>query len=346
MYFKAAILQSKNSTNLVQRSLDKPSEGGLTVRIHGCYICGSDLKTLNYGNERVSTERIMGHEISGTVVDVGGKVGLFKVGDRVALGADFPCMACDNCFSSNFGFCTTHMAIGHEYDGGFAEYINLPDAFVMHGPITKISDNLPLKIAALSEPVACCIRGFKEQFFPSKISEICVYGGGPIGAIIATIATIKFPEAKIVVIEPNLNRREFLKQLKIGDLWIADTQETNYVGQPDVIFVACSVISAQKDAMKLIKAGGTVCLFGGLPNKINQLTIDPNLIHYKELCVYGTTGSDKDDIKKSIAMIEDNKQKFEKIISCEFPLSKINEAIDVAKSGKKLKVFLKCESVE
>ena len=98
--------------------------------------------------------------------------------------------------------------------------------------------------------------------------------------------------------------------------------------------------------MKLIKAGGTVCLFGGLPNKINQLTIDPNLIHYKELCVYGTTGSDKDDIKKSIAMIEDNKQKFEKIISCEFPLSKINEAIDVAKSGKKLKVFLKCESVE
>ena len=92
------------------------------------------------------------------------------------------------------------MAIGHEYDGGFAEYINLPDAFVMHGPITKISDNLPLKIAALSEPVACCIRGFKEQFFPSKISEICVYGGGPIGAIIATIATIKFPEDSFIII--------------------------------------------------------------------------------------------------------------------------------------------------
>jgi L-iditol 2-dehydrogenase len=345
MYFKAAILQTNKSADLIQKQMTKPSSRGVTVRVHGCFVCGSDLKTLKYGNYRVSEDRVMGHGVSGTVVDVGAKVVSFKVGDRVALGADFPCMVCDNCLNSNFGFCTTPMAIGHEHDGGFAQYINLPDAFVSHGPITKISDNLSLRLAALSEPVACCLRGFKEKFFPTKVSEICIYGAGPIGAIIATIAKIRFPEANIVVIDPNSRRRMLLEKLEIGDLWIAGSEDLKDTYHPDVIFVACSVISAQKDAMNFIRAGGSVCLFGGLPNKINQLTIDPNLIHYKEVCVYGTTGSDKHDLQKSIDIIEKNKTNFEKIISCEVPLTKMSEAIEIASSGDELKVFVECESV-
>ena len=344
MNFEAAILQSEDNKQLVTRSLPEPTEGGLTVRVNGCFICGSDLKTLKYGNSRVALDRIMGHEVSGTVVNIGKKVESFEIGDRVALGADFPCMNCQNCKESNFGFCTTQMAIGHEHDGGFAEYISLPDAFVSHGPIIKISDDLPLILAALSEPVACCIRGFREQYFPKKVSEICIYGAGPIGAIIATIAKIKFPDANISIIDPNPSRRDLLQHLKIGNFWFSDTRSeriNNFT--PDLIFVACSVIAAQKDAMKLVKAGGTVCLFGGLPSKINQLTIDPNLVHYKELCVYGTTGSDKQDVHKAVEIIRNNKTSFEKIISCEFPLGKINDAVEVAKSGNKLKVFLRCE---
>ena len=344
MYFKAVILQTNKSAELIKKQLAKPSSRGVTVRVHGCFVCGSDLKTLKYGNYRVSEHRIMGHEVSGTIVDVGEKVVNFKVGDRVALGADFPCMVCNDCLNANFGSCTTPMAIGHEHDGGFAQFINLPDAFVNHGPIYKISDNLSLRLAALSEPVACCLRAFKDKFFPTKISEICIYGAGPIGSIIATIAKIRFPEVNVVMIDPNLRRRKLLERLGIGDLWIAGREDLMDTYHPDVIFVACSVISAQKDAMNFIRAGGSVCLFGGLPNKINELTIDPNLIHYKEVCVYGTTGSDKDDLQKSIDIIEKNKSKFEKIITCKVPLAEMSDAIEIASSGNELKVFVECES--
>ena len=95
MTYKAAIIQSNLSNHLVEKPQLNAAPGELVVRVHGCFICGSDLKALKFGNTRISEDRVMGPEIAGTVVDVGAGVKSFRMGDRVALGADFPCFECE-----------------------------------------------------------------------------------------------------------------------------------------------------------------------------------------------------------------------------------------------------------
>ena len=174
------------------------------VKVKGCYICGSDLKTLRHGNDRVGMNRIMGHEISGTVSDIGEHVKGFSIGDNVVLGADFPCLDCKMCSIENYDKCTKHLALGHEIDGGFSEYITVPKTFIDKGPIIKVGSKIPLPLAALAEPVGCCLRGIKKNFFPEKLSNVSIIGGGPIGAIISTILKIKFPGVQINIFEPSL----------------------------------------------------------------------------------------------------------------------------------------------
>ncbi|MDC3294190.1 alcohol dehydrogenase catalytic domain-containing protein [Alphaproteobacteria bacterium] len=343
MTYKAAIIQSDQMNLLVEKPQLHAGPGELIVRVHGCFICGSDLKTLKFGNPRISDDRIMGHEIAGTVVEVGTGVGRFQMGDRVALGADFPCFECESCAQQNYRGCTAHMAIGHEYDGGFAEFIKVPPSFVKEGPVIKVNDETPLRLAGLSEPVACCLRGFNERFFPASVTNLCILGAGPIGSIIATIARVKMPNARIIFIEPNDVRRKHLESLGVGDRWFAKATALLADMRPDLVFVACSVPEAQRDAVELVRNGGTVCMFGGVPKALNKPMIDSNLVHYKELCVYGTTGSDKRDVSKALELISRNKTAFERLISCEFSLDEIGDAVAVAQSGTELKVFIKCE---
>ena len=343
MTYKAAIIQSDLPNHLVKKPQPYAAPGELVVRVHGCFICGSDLKALKFGNTRISSDRVMGHEIAGTVVEVGAGVESFGMGDRVALGADFPCFKCERCNQKDFHGCTSQMAIGHEYDGGFAEFITVPKQFVAEGPIIKVNDDISLKLASLSEPVACCLRAFNERFFPERVANLCIFGGGPIGSIIATIAQVKMPDTRVTFIEPKAARRKHLERLDIGHDCVANAAALPADMRPDLVFVACSVPEAQRDSVDLVRFGGTVCMFGGVPKALNKPVIDSNLVHYKELCVYGTTGSNKRDLANALELISHNQAAFERLISCEFSLKKISAAVKVAQSGNELKVFVICE---
>ena len=341
--YKAAIIQSDCLDPIVNKPKVHVKSNELLVKVHGCFICGSDLKTLKFGNSRISKDRVMGHEIAGTVVEVDSNVEGFKIGDRVALGADFPCFRCENCSKQDYGACITQMAIGHEYDGGFAEFILVPPSFVKAGPIIKVNEDMPLRLAGLAEPVACCLRSFNKPFVPDRVANLCIFGCGPIGSIIATITKIKLPDAHVIFIDPNAVRRDYLKSLSIGNSWFAHVSELPKKTQPDVIFIACSVPEAQRDGVEIVRNGGTVCMFGGIPMTLNKPVIDSNLVHYKELCVFGTTGSDKLDLSNALKLISSNQDMFNRLISREFPLAQIEKAVKFAQSENELKVLVRCE---
>ena len=101
-------------------------------------------------------------------------------------------------------------------------------------------------------------------------------------------------------------------------------------------------MEAQQEALRIVNHGGTVCLFGGINQRNNHPVLDSNLIHYKELCVYGTTGSDKKDVKEAVRLITQNQDLFQKIISKKFSLFNIKEAFEEAYEGSQLKIFIEC----
>jgi L-iditol 2-dehydrogenase len=250
------------------------------------------------------------------------------------------------CQNNEYEKCLKHLAIGHELDGGFAEYIVLPKPFIEKGPIIKVDQNIPLSLAALAEPVGCCLRGIKQNYFSNKLKNISIIGGGPIGAIITTILSIKFPEIRITIIEPSEKRRKLLISEKIGNNWCDKTENIKNNEGGELIFVACSVLEAQSEAIRIVDQAGTICLFGGINKSKNLPILDSNLIHYKELCVYGTTGSNKENVKEALEIISKNVEKFKKLLSEKYLLSDINNAFKSARAGNKLKIFVTCGQLD
>ncbi|MDD5017211.1 MAG: alcohol dehydrogenase catalytic domain-containing protein, partial [Eubacteriales bacterium] len=152
---KAAVFEEINNMVVKDVSMPKITDDDVLVHVKACAVCGSDIRIFHYGNSRVSPPCIIGHEISGEVVEVGKNVDKFSVGDRIAIGADVPCGECKFCRADLANCCPINYAIGYQFQGGFAEYMPLNKTMLTFGPIVKIPSSLSFDHAALAEPLGC-----------------------------------------------------------------------------------------------------------------------------------------------------------------------------------------------
>jgi len=206
---KAAVLHGLNELRL--ENVDNPviKPGTILLKVHSCAICGSDLRILKYGNNRVNYPSIIGHEISGEVVAVDECVDNFKIGDRIALGADVPCGNCNYCNNGMGNCCDKNYAMGYQFAGGFAEFCLLESMMVKFGPIIKIPEKLNYDEAALMEPLACVLNGFElVNMKPGK--SVLIIGGGPIGCLGVMVAKV-LGASKVILAEMNKQRLEKAK---------------------------------------------------------------------------------------------------------------------------------------
>ena len=105
----------------------KMDPGGLLLKVDACSLCGSDLRTLRSGHHRVTLPWIIGHEIAGTVVDLGTSyTGPWQVGERLAVGPIVYCGVCDFCQDGRHELCEGYKEIAQKWPGGFADYFALP----------------------------------------------------------------------------------------------------------------------------------------------------------------------------------------------------------------------------
>ena len=304
-------------------------ENEMLVKVQSCGICGSDIKILKHGNSRVSSGRTMGHEISGDIVDVGDKIEGYKIGDKVSIGADISSVE--------------NLAYGHELDGGFSQYMILNSEHIEIGPIEKFQ-NINYDIAALAEPLACCLNGYEKVNF-RDYDSVLVLGGGVIGIMLSFIAHLKkIPRIYVgdIVKErvKNCGKFNFItKCFDLNDLEIFDWKKdkTGF----DLIFTANNSPLSQKQAIELVDKKGVVNFFGGLPNNQGNVEINTNKIHYHEAVITGSHGSNPRQHKESIKIIENNSKFFEKLISKKFAILDFEEAFKEASNPKNLKIMIK-----
>lgn len=317
----------------------------ILLNVMACSICGSDIRIYNNGNKRVSQGSIIGHEISGIIENVGNNVKHFDIGDKVSLGADVPCDGCYYCDNDMVNNCENNYAIGHQLEGGFTTHM-VVDAKVLNGGPIKNFYNVSYEEAALAEPVACCINGYKQVFHDyRKINNIVVFGAGAIGIILAKLG--KYYGAKnVIVVDIDKNRLAKLKSFKEidyaidGNIDITDEIYKITNGKmADTVFTACPAISAQKDAMKIIGKKGFVNFFGGLAN--NELVpLSTNDIHYKEIVVTGSHGSNPKDHELAIQLIDEKKIIVSDLISHRYKLCDIQQAYDKMEKKECLKICI------
>ncbi len=274
-----------------------PDEDSLILRVDACAVCGSDIRIYHHGNPRVHPPQILGHEVAGQVVAVGSRVTRFQVGDRVATGADVPCGECRWCREGLGNNCATNYAIGYQFPGGFAQYMPLNAVTVRYGAVHHIPASLSADEATLAEPLACCINGL-ELCNITLGDTVVVIGAGPAGCMLMRLAR---SYGAIRVLAVQRSRARVQEALRLGgadevfctqdaDPIAAVHQATGGEGA-DVAITANSSAETHAQALQMVRNRGRVNFFGGLPKGSPSISLDSNLVHYKELVLTGSHGS-------------------------------------------------------
>jgi len=345
---KAAVYYGPGKIKIEERPLPEPAKGEVLLEVKACAICGTDVRIYSFGQKNVKPPHIIGHEISGIIKKIGGGVKGYKEGERVVLVTSVGCGRCEFCLQGRPNICPEVKAIGYFYSGGFTEYMIVPREAVSKGNILKIPENLSFIEASLTEPLSCCING-QEYLNISMADTVVVIGAGPIGCLHAQLAKVS-GATKVILIDLSEERLKLAQRIEVDTYINASREkpvkrvleETNGKGA-EVIITACPSPQAQEEALLMSKIRGRISFFGGLPHEHSHISFDSNIIHYKEISVYGAFASSHLQFKKALSLLASKKIEAKRFITHKFSLKETEKGMNMVKEGKTLKAVIVME---
>lgn len=328
---------------------DCPADG-LLVKVKVCAVCATDVKIYNYGHRLLKLPRVLGHEISGTIVEVGEQVnGRFDSGQKVAICAVVNCGECIYCRRAIPSMCTSLQAFGYHFDGGYQEYMAVPGAAIKCGGINVLSDRMGFEEAAVAELLACCINGQRLSHFRLG-QNVLIIGSGPVGILHAQLATNNGAQSVYLAdIDPArlAQARDICGSALSGtfltgntESFVRDVQETTGGYGFDQIMICCSVPQIQRLSLELVAKCGCVNFFGGLPKGNSEVLLDTNHIHYKQCTVVGTHGSSAEENRIALELISRGRINVSGLISQRIPLEDLENALAGRNGGSSLKTVV------
>ncbi|GAB3432880.1 zinc-dependent dehydrogenase [Actinophytocola sediminis] len=327
---------------------DEPSPwpDGVKIRVRNCSTCGTDVKIYNHGHHHLVPPRVIGHEIAGEVVEVGADVTGWAPGDRVQVIAAVPCGTCAECTSGHQTVCPNQTSVGYHYDGGFAEYLVVPRAVLAVDGLNRIPDGVGFAEASVAEPLACVLNG-QELAGVGDGDDVVVVGAGPIGCLHVRLARARGAR-RVFLVDLNQSRLEMAAALVAPDAAIggSDVDAVAEIGAltggrgVDVVITAAASGAAQEDALRMAARSGRISLFGGLPKDRPTITLDSNLVHYRELTIVGANGSSPAHNKRALELIASGQVPVTDLITHRLPLAKLHDAIGLVASGQAIKVTI------
>jgi L-iditol 2-dehydrogenase len=324
------------------------ARGELLLRVDNCSACGTDLKILRSGHPNMTGPQVMGHEVSGTVAEVGDGVDGWAVGDRVQVIAAVPCGTCDVCRAGRPSVCPRQTSIGYQYPGGFAEYMVVPAAVLAVDGVNRVPDHVSSAEASLVEPLACVLNG-QELARVGEGDSVLVVGSGPIGCMHVRLARARGAR-QVILLDANADRLGRAAALVRPDLAVAveaggdDRAVLDQVRAAsgglgvDVVVTAAASRPAQEQALALLAPGGRLSVFGGLARDDSMITIDSNLVHYRELTIVGVNGSSPAHNREALRLIASGEVVVGDLVTHTFPLERLHDALEAIASGEAIKV--------
>ena len=207
---KAAIVYGKNDVRIAEVPTPSPGPGEVLVKVKGSGVCATDVKILGGLGLPKELPTILGHEVAGEIEALGEGVSDLKIGQRIAV---YPIAVCGKCFFCKQGrnsLCIDQYGLAHGADGGFAEYVLVPNRIVRLKGLVDIGQ-MPFDLAAMIEPVACCLSA--AQHCRIKASDnVLIIGCGPLGLLHVIVS--KAIGARVIV--SDINEERLAKARKLG----------------------------------------------------------------------------------------------------------------------------------
>lgn len=340
---KAVVVRAPMEFDIEDVPVPELPEGGLLLKVKACGLCGSDLRTLRSGHRKVTFPWIIGHEICGTVVELGsGYQGKWGKGDLLAVGPLAFCGVCDFCLTGEYELCENYLEIAQAWPGGFAEYIAIPQECVRLGTMDSVPDGLDPAYAAICEPISSSIHA-QEKGQVGLGDTVVIIGTGPVGCIHTSLARARGADKVFVadIVDERLRLVEAFEPDATINASKTDLVEevrrlTNHIGA-DVVVTATPAPIAQVQAVEMARKGGRVLLFGGLPKDQSKPGVDMNIVHYNALHLIGTTIFSPKHYRLALKFVASGRIPVDRLVTHRFPLSEFKQGAMLALEGKVLK---------
>jgi L-iditol 2-dehydrogenase len=319
---RVAVYHGAGRIELSERPDPVAGPGELVVRVRACGLCGSDLMAW-YQDPRAPV--VLGHEPAGEVEAVGAGAP-FAEGDRVFVHHHVPCGHCARCRAGRDTLCDTFRRTRID-PGGLAERIRVP-AENVRADVLLLPDDLPHWAATLVEPLACVLRG-QRWAGVGPGSRVAVVGAGAMG-LLEVEAAWAAGAAAVVAVEPRADRRALapgaVRDALGGEL-------------ADQVFVCTSDRRAIADALHLAAPGGVVQLFAPTPPG-ELVPIDLGSAFFREVTLQSTYSAGPADTRAALALLSSGAVDPGRLVSHRLPLSQVEEAFRLARSGEATKVVV------
>ncbi|MDN6344822.1 MAG: alcohol dehydrogenase catalytic domain-containing protein [Tetragenococcus koreensis] len=340
---KAVRLYGKEKIQL--DDVEKPliNENELLLKVKAASLCGTDVRMYKNGYSGVdeNSPLTLGHEVSGVIAEAGSNVTSYKVGQRISVAPNIGCGNCDQCVSGNTHLCANYQAFGINLPGGIAEYLKIPGEAIQQGNITLLADETSFEQAALIEPFSCVFNGQAiAAVYPGD--TVLIIGGGPIGIMHAMLA---FSQGASQVILNDRHEERLAAATKIlpkltvltsEDLANKISEETQGQGV-NLCIVAAPSPEAQTESMHYMATNGRLLFFGGLPKDRENVPLNTNILHYKQLRIFGCTRASISSYRTSEKLIASGQVPIERLITNRYPIEEFKQALENAEKSVGLK---------
>jgi L-iditol 2-dehydrogenase len=338
---KAIRLLGKERIELQDIPVPEISDGEMLVRIRAASICGTDVRMFRNGYRNISETNplTLGHEFAGYIAKTGGNVRGYSVGQRVAVAPNVGCGTCDLCVSGNTHLCANYEAFGVTMNGGFAEYVRIPETAIRQGNVVILDEGISYCEAALLEPLSCVYNGqILTGVHPGD--DVLIIGLGPIGLMHIMVAKL-LGAGRIFVRDLSRKRTEkacnlFPEVIPVQDDVKAALAEKGIRGV-DLCIIAAPSPEAQAESLEYMNINGRVLFFGGLPAGRETVPLNTNLIHYKQLHIQGCTRQSISEYRLCRKLVSSKQIPLNLIMSDTYPPEQYKEAFEAAAAARGLK---------
>ncbi|MCR4424948.1 MAG: alcohol dehydrogenase catalytic domain-containing protein [Firmicutes bacterium] len=309
----------------------------ILIRIRTSMVCGTDVKTFLRGHPLFKPPTVLGHEFAGEVVEVGAAVRSVAPGDRVTVA---PFISDDVCFYCRAGLKELCPSRRYLSNGAFSEYVKIDEDYARTG-LVKLSSDVTWQEGALTEPIACVVNAVSDLHITPG-DTVAVVGAGPMGLLNALISRAS-GAGSVAVLEIDAGRRAIAGSMGFitvdpgSEDAVARIKSLTDGRGSDQVILAVGSASLIPDAMALARPGAKVMLFGGFPQG-ESARFNPNLVHYQQVSVIGTSGFTPEDFAHAGKLVNSRAFDLRPLITHRFRIDEIRKAIETAASTESLKV--------
>lgn len=336
---RAAVYYRNDDVRLEEMPTPRPGPGEFLVRTVASGICGSDVMEWY----RVKTApRVLGHEVTGEIVEVGPGLEDHRVGERVFVSHHVPCNRCPYCLSGHHTACDTLRATNFD-PGGFAEFIRIPRINVTTGTY-RLPEEISYEEGVFIEPLGCVLRAQRlARVEPGK--SVLILGSGISGLLHVQLA-IATGAGKVFATDIHPYRMEAARRFGAEVVPSADglpaaLREANGGRLVDRVIVCTGAPSAVEAAFRCADRGGIVQLFAPTPPEYRP-PLDLHHLWHEQIALSSSYGAAPADLGRSIDLLRLKRINVEEMITHRLPLEEAGEGFRlVAAAGESIKVIIR-----